>query len=115
MNFAADAGPHSGRATPFLHEARHRHITMVTGRRTTYLSAETVQTNPAGSEGRLGAGACSGPGKIRAPLITVMHEYGVEITSSKTSSAIIQVAFKNDTPIPPINPIARSPSLATVP
>ena len=49
MIFAADAGRHSSRATPSLHDAPHRRYQTATGRRSTYLSPETVQTNPAGS------------------------------------------------------------------
>src|SRR6185503_15054180 len=53
MNFAADCGPHSGRATPSLRDARNRHLGKTTGRRSTYLSPIPVQTNPASSPARL--------------------------------------------------------------
>jgi len=49
MIFAAICGPPSGRATPSLREAHKWHSVTVTGRRSTYISGQTVQTNPAGS------------------------------------------------------------------
>ena len=49
MIFAADRGPHSGRATPSLRDARDRHLGKTTGRPSTYLSPIPVQTNPATS------------------------------------------------------------------
>jgi hypothetical protein len=56
MIFAADAGPHSSRATPSLHEAPHRQYQTATGRQSTYLSPETVQTSQAGSQDKFTAG-----------------------------------------------------------
>ena len=62
MIFVAICGPPSGRASPDRREAHKWHGVTVTGRRSTYRSAQTVQTNPAGSE-------------IAA---SVLHSYAVE-------------------------------------
>jgi len=49
MNFAADMGRHSGRATPSLHDGPYRQFDEPTGRRSTYPAPIPVQTNRATS------------------------------------------------------------------
>jgi len=44
--FAVTAGPNEGRATPSLRKLPYQHTTTTTGRRSTYLTIETVRTNP---------------------------------------------------------------------
>jgi hypothetical protein len=47
MNLATDMARHSGRATPFLHDAPYQNIEETAGRRSTYPLPITVQTNRA--------------------------------------------------------------------